>query len=186
MKTTDFEQPGKPLNIANVFEDTDKKTNNLETLTNVQSVIFVTMPFKLNSMEDSLVGLVTMHKDNTFISIRNGYYLEGEIFTIKLSEYETEIQTFGTFSMSMYETKDDLYVLLLKFSGNDREKDYVKAFTMDYERRNGYNDIKEVRTDSSEEIQKWVKDEDDRRKMCKVPKSNMSLEEEMKFIKDKT
>ena len=57
---------------------------------------------------------------------------------------------------------------------------------MDYERRNGYNDIKEVRTDSSEEIQKWVKDEDDRRKMCKVPKSNMSLEEEMKFIKDKT
>ena len=52
IEATDFNQPGEPLKIANVFEDCDcignPKTKNLETLTDVKAIIFVTMPKKLN------------------------------------------------------------------------------------------------------------------------------------------
>jgi len=52
IEATDFNQPGEPLKIANVFEDCDDtdgtpKTKNLETLTDVKAIIFVTMPKKL-------------------------------------------------------------------------------------------------------------------------------------------
>ena len=46
-----------------------------------------------------------MHDENTYISIRRVDNLNHEMFTIKLSSKETADQTFGTFSMSMYETE---------------------------------------------------------------------------------
>jgi len=64
-----------------------------------------------------------MHDGNTYISIRRVDNLNHERFTIKLSSKETADQTFGTFSMSMYETEEHKKVLLLKFSGNDKGRE---------------------------------------------------------------
>ena len=62
-----------------------------------------------------------MHDEITYISIRKVENLNHEMFTIKLSSEEKS----GAFSMSMYETKNDKQVLLLKFFSD------VKAFIID-------------------------------------------------------